>query len=147
MNATWVGQALLRKEDGPLLTGRDRFLDDLPQHGVAHVAILSSPHAHARIRSIDVSRAEAEPSVFAVLTGDEVVRISSPQRGRIPLPVSPRVYALAHDTVVYVGQPVAAVAATDRAVAEDALDLIEVDYEPLPAVVSPEAAMAPEAPI
>jgi 2-furoyl-CoA dehydrogenase large subunit len=147
MNGTWVGQPLPRTEDGPLLTGRDRFLDDFPMHGMAHVAILRSPHAHARIASIDIGRAADQRHVLAVLTGEEVVRISRPQRGRIPLPVSPMVYALAHDKVVYVGQPIAAVAAVDRAAAEDALDLIEVEYEPLPAVVTPEAALSPEAPI
>jgi 2-furoyl-CoA dehydrogenase large subunit len=147
MTGAWVGQPLLRKEDGPLLTGHDRFVDDLSMTGVAHVAILRSPHAHARIVRVDTSRAEALPGVHAALTGEEVVRVSRPQHGRIPLPASPDIYALAHDKVVYVGQPVAAVAAVDRAAAEDALDLIEVDYAPLPAVISPEAAMAPEAPI
>jgi 2-furoyl-CoA dehydrogenase large subunit len=144
---TWVGQAVPRVEDGPLLTGRDRFVDDLPMHGLAHLAILRSPHAHARISRIDVSQAASHPGVLAILTGADVVRMSKPQRGRIPLPKSPSVYALAHAKVVYVGQPVAAVAAGDRAAAEDALDLIEVEYEPLPAVVSPEAAMAPDAPV
>ncbi|MBI2756849.1 MAG: xanthine dehydrogenase family protein molybdopterin-binding subunit [Chloroflexi bacterium] len=147
LGTNWVGQPLPRKEDGPLLTGRDRFLDDIGLLGMAHVAILRSPYAHARILRVDASAAAALPSVLAVLTGEEVVRVSRPQRGRIPLPVSPQVYALAHDKVVYVGQPVAAVAAIDRATAEDALDLIEVEYEPLPAVVTPEGAMAPDAPI
>jgi 2-furoyl-CoA dehydrogenase large subunit len=144
---SWVGQALPRAEDGPLLTGQSRFLDDLVLPGMLHAAIRRSPHAHARIRRLDARRAEADPRVFGVLTGEEVARVSRPQRGRIPLPVSPKVFALAVDKVVYVGQPVAAVAAVDRAVAEDALELIDVEYEPLPAVVSPEAAMQLGAPL
>ena len=144
---SWVGQSLPRAEDGPLLTGQTRFLDDLVVPGMLHAAILRSPHAHARIRRLDAHRAEAAPGVFAILTGEEVARVSRPQRGRIPLPVSPSVFALAVDKVVYVGQPVAAVAAVDRATAEDALELIEVDYEPLPAVVSPEAAMQAGSPL
>lgn len=144
---TFVGRPIRRTEDAALLVGQGRFIDDLNLPGLAHAAYLRSFYAHARIRRIDVSRALALPGVFAVLTGDEVASQTRPQRGRVPLAHSPHVYALAHQKVVYAGQPVAAIAAIDRATAEDAAELIEVEYEPLPAVTDPVAAMEPDAPL
>lgn len=143
----WVGQAVPRTEDPALLVGRGGFIDDFALPGMAHAAYLRSPHAHARIVSMDVRRALEHPGVFAVLTGEEVASLTRPQRGRVPLPNSPKVYALAYERARYIGEPVAAVAAVDRATAEDALDLIQVAYEPLPAVVHPEDAMKPDAPL
>src|SRR5581483_1798602 len=147
MTESHVGQPVRRTEDLALLVGQGRFIDDVAMPGMAHAAYLRSPYAHARIARVDVRRAAAHPGVFAVLTGDEVARLSRPQRGRVPLANSPQVFALAHRKVCYVGQPVAAVAAVDRATAEDAAELIEVEYEPLPVVVDPERAMEPGAPL
>jgi 2-furoyl-CoA dehydrogenase large subunit len=144
---TLVGQPVRRTEDAALLVGQGRFVDDISLPGMAHAAYLRSYYAHARIVRIDVSRALAHPGVFAVLTGEEVARLTRPQRGRVPLANSPRVFALAHDRVVYAGQPVAAVAAVDRATAEDATELIEVEYEPLPVVTDPVAAIEADAPL
>ena len=142
-----VGQSIRRTEDAALLVGQGRFIDDISMPGMAHAAYLRSYHAHARIVRIDVSRAQAHPGVFAVLTGDDVALSSRPQRGRVPFANSPRIFALAHDRVVYVGQPVAAVAAIDRATAEDAAELIEIEYEPLPVVTDPLAAIERDAPL
>ena len=128
----WVGQPLFRREDAALLQGHGQFIDDLTVPRLAHVAYLRSPHAHARIVQVDTRRAETHPGVFAVLTGEEVAQLTRPQRGRIPLPNSPKVYALAYPKVRYVGEPVVAIAAVDRATAEDAAELVEVGYEVCP---------------
>ncbi len=143
----WVGQSVPRKEDSALLASRGQFIDDLTLPGLAYAAYLRSPYAHAKIVRLDVSRARAHASVFAVMTGEDVARLTQPQRGRVPLLISPKVYALAYEKVRYVGEPVVAVAAIDRATAEDVLDLIEIEYEPLPAVVRPEKAIEPDAPM
>jgi 2-furoyl-CoA dehydrogenase large subunit len=144
---TYVGQPIPRVEDAALLVGHGGFLDDMSLPGMAHAAFLRSPHAHARITRVDARAALEQPGVYAVLTGEEVARQTRPQRGRVPLANSPNVHALAHEKACYVGQPVAMVAAASRAVAEDAAELMEVEYEPLPAIVDPEAAIMPEAPL
>jgi len=143
----WVGQSVPRKEDPALLASSGQFIDDLTLPGLAHAAYLRSPHAHAKIVRLDISRVRAHADVFAVMTGEDVARLTQPQRGRVPLLFSPKVYALAYEKVRYVGEPVVAVAAIDRATAEDVLDLIEIEYEPLPAVVHPEEAIKPDAPM
>jgi len=143
----WVGQSVPRKEDPALLASSGQFIDDLTLPGLAHAAYLRSPHAHAKIVRLDVSRVRAHADVFAVMTGEDVARLTQPQRGRVPLLFSPKVYALAYEKVRYVGEPVVAVAAIDRATAEDVLDLIEIEYEPLPAVIHPEEAIKPDAPM
>ncbi len=143
----YVGQPVPRVEDDALLAGQQRFLDDLSLPGLAHVAFVRSPHAHARIRAIEPWSALGRPNVYGVLTGDEIAQQTKPQRGRVPLANSPRVYALAYQKVRYVGEPVVAVAAASRAAAEDAADAIDVDYEPLPAVVDPEDALRADAPL
>jgi 2-furoyl-CoA dehydrogenase large subunit len=143
----WVGRAQPRKEDGRLLAGRGRFVDDLGLPGMLHAAMLRSPHAHARIVSVDARAAEAVPGVAAVLTGAQAARRSGPIRPLIPTRVPLRDWCLAVDRVRFVGEPVAAVAAVDRATAEDAAERIEVVYEPLPAVVDVEAALRPGAPL
>jgi 2-furoyl-CoA dehydrogenase large subunit len=143
---TWVGRSHKRTEDPRLLTGRGHYIDDLePIAGMVHAAIVRSPHAHARIRSIDVDAARAMPGVLAVLTGDDIRRLSRP----FPLAVSEPVtyYAAAVDRARYVGEPVAVVVAEDRYLAEDAADLVTVDYDPLPCVLDPEQALRPEAPL
>src|SRR5919108_31768 len=146
LEAKWVGQALQRSEDQALLTRGGHFIDDLTLPGAAQAAYVRSPHARAEIRRIDVSRALALPGVYAAITGDDVAQLTRPQRGRVPLANSPKVYALAYQQVRYVGEPLVGIAAVDRATAEDAADLVEVEYEPLPPVIDPEEALKPDAP-
>lgn len=143
-----IGARVRRVEDPRLLTGRGRYVDDIRLPGMLEAAILRSPHPHARIVRIDIARALDLPGVYDVITGADLAGVVQPQ------PVIWRVMAdqhfsnhlaLAVDRVRYVGQHVAAVAAVDRHTAEDALDLIEVEYDPLPAVVDLESAMAPGA--
>ncbi len=142
----WVGRSLARKEDAPLLTGRGRFIDDLePVAGLRHAAILRSPHPHARIRSIDTSAAARLPGVIGVVTGAQIAQVA----GIIPSVVRSkmRFQVCATTKARYSGEPVAVVVAVDRYVAEDALELIEVDYEPLPGVAHLDDALAPDAPL
>jgi aerobic carbon-monoxide dehydrogenase large subunit len=143
MATRWVGERVERLEDERLLTGKGRYLDDLGRDALAG-AVVRSHLAHARILSIDVTEAAALDGVEAVYTWADL-----PERAARPLPLliphpdltHPRTQpVLAKDTVHYVGQAVAFVVARDRYVAEDACELIEVDYEPLPAVVGIEAA-------
>ncbi len=144
--AKWLGRSLERREDAALLRGAGRFMADLsPLPGLRHAAVLRSPHAHAEIRGVDVSRAEAAHGVVGVLTGRDVSRMSEPFANVLRLPAP--YYPCAVDRVRFFGEPVAVVVAEDRYLAEDALTLIEVDYRPLPAVVDPEAALAPDAPV
>jgi 2-furoyl-CoA dehydrogenase large subunit len=144
---TWVGRAVPLKEDARLVAGRGRFLDDLDAGRVLHVAMLRSPHAHARIVSLDAGAAAALPGVAAVLTGREAATLSRPIRPLIPTPVPIDDWCLAVDRARFVGEPVAAVAAVDRATAEDALELIRVEWEPLDAAVDAEAGARGEAPL
>ncbi|CAO3428025.1 xanthine dehydrogenase family protein molybdopterin-binding subunit [Azospirillum endophyticum] len=141
-NQSWIGQSLKRREDPRLLTGRGIFVDDVTLPRMAHAAVLASPHAHARIVSIDTTKARALPGVFLVMTGTEAAL----QTGPLPTLSSPPVlqHCIAVDRVRHVGEPVAAVVAVDRYVAEDAVALIEVEYDVLPAVVDPEAAILAE---
>jgi 2-furoyl-CoA dehydrogenase large subunit len=143
----WIGAAVPRKEDARLTTGRGAYLDDIARPGLLHAAMLRSPHAHARIAALDTAEAERWPGVLALLTGAEAAGLSQPIRPLIPTPVPLRDWCLAVDRARFVGEPVAAVAAVDRATAEDALERIRVVYEALPAVVDPEAAMRPDAPL
>lgn len=144
--ARWVGQSLLRDEDRQLLTGRGRYIDDLGvSTRTAEAAILRSPHGHARLRGIDVSQALALPGVHAVVTARELRRFGSPLVAGLKIPVE--CWPLAVDKVRYYGEPVAMVVADNRYIAEDALDLIEVDYEPLAAEIDPLKALAPDAPV
>ncbi len=136
---------LARIEDAPLLTGRGRFLDDLdPLPGTLVAAIVRSPHPHARIRALHLDRARAHPGVAAVIGPDEVTQTMRP----FPLTVDTAMpyYPCATDKTRFVGEPVAVVVARDRYTAEDAADLVAVDYETLPAVVDTEKARAPDAP-
>jgi 2-furoyl-CoA dehydrogenase large subunit len=136
---TWVGQPLQRLEDEALLRGEGRFVDDLdPVPNARHAAVLRSPFAHARILRLDPSAALELPGVVGVLTGADVVELSRPFPAGIDSPVPQ--YAAAHEVARYVGEPVAVVVARDRYVAEDALDLIDVEYEPLTPILDAEAA-------
>jgi 2-furoyl-CoA dehydrogenase large subunit len=139
-----VGQRMPRVEDDALLTGRGRFADDLgARPGTLHAAVLRSPHAHARVLSVDAAPALAWPGVRAVLTGADVKAWTRPFVVGVKSPMEH--YCLAVDTVRYVGEPVAVVMAETRALAEDALDAIVVQYEALPAVVDVEDAIAADA--
>ncbi|HEV2438495.1 MAG TPA: xanthine dehydrogenase family protein molybdopterin-binding subunit [bacterium] len=145
----YVGAPLRRREDRRLLTGASRFLDDIRLPGMVHAAIVRSPHAHARVVRLEPGAARAMPGVVAVLTARD---LPSPVP-RIPAPaVFPGVAAATHplladEIVRYVGQPVAVVAADSRYTAEDAAEAVQVEYEPLPAVVDVDAALAPGAPV
>lgn len=145
----YTGTSHLRTEDARLLSGHAQFIDDIAVQGMAEGAILRSPLAHARIVSIDVSEAKALPGVYDVITGAELAGVAGPMPVIWrPIPdqrIAPAP-ALAHDTVRWVGQGVAAVVAENRYIAEDALELIDVDYEPLPAIADLDDALAEGAP-
>ena len=148
--ATLFGSGIKRREDPRFLTGRGTYVDDIKLTGLCHAAILRSPHAHAVIRSIDVAAAKSAPGVVAVFTGKDLADkvIPVPCAWAVPscelkLPAHP---LLAHEKVRHVGDGVAMVVATSREAARDALELIEVDYQALPAVVNPEDATKPNAP-
>lgn len=134
----FIGRDADRAENPRLLTGEAEYIDDITLPNMAHAAVLRSPHAHARIESIDTKEAEVLDGVEVVLTGEDAAEATGP----LPTFASPPVeqYCIAKDRVRHVGEAVAAVVAEDRYIAEDALDLIEVEYDPLPAVVDPEEA-------
>jgi carbon-monoxide dehydrogenase large subunit len=143
-----------RLEDARLLAGGGRFVEDVAPQGALFGVFLRSPHAHARLLSLDIAAAAAMPGVAAVLTAEDVRRfgagsVSRPAplkgRGGTMLAVPPRP-ALAEERVLHVGQPVALVVAESLAAARDAAEAIAVDYAPLPAVVDARAALAPGAP-
>ncbi|HTZ45445.1 MAG TPA: xanthine dehydrogenase family protein molybdopterin-binding subunit [Jatrophihabitans sp.] len=143
--ATEIGQARKRKEDRHLITGATTWTDNLTLPGMVHLAILRSPMAHARIGSVDVAPALERTGVIAAFSG----RDFADSQGTIPCawPVTPDMVnpghpSLAVDTVNHVGEAVAVVVARDKAAAQDALEAIEVEYEPLPVVLDMEAAVA-----
>ena len=134
----WIGRSMKRVEDPRLLTGHGTYADDIHLSGMAHAAVLRSPHAHARIKSINTSKAKALPGVILVMTGAEAAE----QAGPLPCFANPPVkqMCIAVDRVRHVGEPVAAVVAESRYIAEDALELIDVTWETLPVMADPEAA-------
>jgi carbon-monoxide dehydrogenase large subunit len=150
-----IGQPVSRFEDPRLVRGGGRYVDDMVLPGMAFGHVLRSPHAHARVRAIDIGKAEAAPGVLAVLTG---VDWKASGWGDLPVPggmkrrdgnpmYRPRYPALVSDRVRWVGDCVAFVVAETYLQAVDAAELIEVDYEPLPAIVSTAEAVAPGAPL
>ncbi|MGE3597502.1 MAG: xanthine dehydrogenase family protein molybdopterin-binding subunit [Dehalococcoidia bacterium] len=144
-----IGASIQRVEDARLTTGRGQFIDDIALPHMLEAAILRSRVAHAKILRIDASRALALPGVYTVLTGRELAEITHPQPIMwrvLPEQRETNTHAMAVDRVRWVGQAVAAVVARDRYVAEDALALIEVEYEPLPVVHDLESALAEGAP-
>jgi carbon-monoxide dehydrogenase large subunit len=143
-NPRYIGRAVPRIEDPQLVTGRTEFIDNLTMPGMLHCAILRSPHAHARIVSIDAVEAEKLPGVAAVLTRDDVKRWANPMQ---TVPAGWGSYCLADRKVRFVGEPVVAVAAASRYLAEDALESITIEYEPIPAVADAHAALEPGAPL
>ena len=144
-----VGTKVKRREDPRLVQGLSHYVDDLRMADVMHVAILRSPHAHARISNIDKDAASALAGVVSVVTGADIGDSvgSVPCAAANPTLRTPPHPVLAQDEVRYVGEPVAAVVAEDSYTARDAIDLIEVDYEPLPAVSDLEKALQPGSPL
>ncbi|MCI0695947.1 molybdopterin-dependent oxidoreductase [candidate division KSB1 bacterium] len=149
MSTRVFGSAIKRREDPRLITGEAKYLDDIQLPGMAHAAILRSSYAHAKINSINTKKAAKVPGVIAVLTGQDFKDLPALpcawQAGGVKNNVNmPRVLEI--DRVTFTGAGVAVVVAENRYIAEDALSLIEVDYEPLPAVVDSEKATQPGAP-
>jgi carbon-monoxide dehydrogenase large subunit len=147
--APFVGRALKRKEDPRLIQGISHYVDDISLPGMLHVAFVRSPYAHARVRSVETSKAKVAPGVVAVVTGADLGTSIGmvPCAAQIPdMKAAPRP-VLATDRVRFVGEAVAVVVAEDRYAARDAADLVEVDYEPLTPVVGPEKAIAKGAPV
>ncbi|MFH9616399.1 xanthine dehydrogenase family protein molybdopterin-binding subunit [Streptomyces pratensis] len=156
---SWIGRSVPRVEDDRLLRGNGRYVDDIALPGAVEAAFLRSPHAHARIDSVDVKAALEAPGVIAVWTGADVAdlppmlnkeelrtppglaELLDPTVRMTPMPL------LAADKVLYVGQPVALVVAENRYLAEDALELVDVRYTPLPVLVDPEDALSERAPL
>jgi carbon-monoxide dehydrogenase large subunit len=137
-----VGARVVRVEDQRILTGRGRYIDDLHLPNMLHAAFLRSPLAHARITGVDVAGARQAPGVVAVFTGEDMKKMTTAVS--VPMAMGqkvPEFYALVTDRVRMVGDLVAMVVAESRYEAEDACELIDVEYEPLPAVVSYEAAL------
>src|SRR5512136_176318 len=137
--AKWVGQPIQRKEEDRLVRGKGIFVDDQKLTGMLHICFVRSAYAHAKITRVDVSKAAALPGVVCTLTGAEVKGLVQPF-----IEIGPDVgqkiadYPMAFDKVVYQREPVAAVVAETRMGAEDAAELVEVDYEPLLAVMTAE---------
>ncbi len=145
----WIGERHERLEDARLVRGLGRFVDDQEAPGMVYMVVGRCPYAHARILSIDVTKAERIDGVLGVLVGDDVVARTDPISVLRPLTAVPAVpyYSMAQTLGCFEGQPVVAVVAEDRYVAEDALDAIVIEYEPLTAVVSAEAALEEDSPV
>ncbi len=142
----WVGQSIPRVEDAALLTGKGRFIDDLGvRPGTLYAAILRSPHAHAEILSIDGEAARRADGVVAVLTGDDIKVLTT----SLVVGVKAKVecWPIAVGRGRYVGESVAVVVASDRYKAEDAVDLIDVQYRALSANIDPLQALSPSSPV
>lgn len=160
VRSAMMGARVKRKEDPRLITGSSMYTGDLFMVGMLHAAFYRSPYAHARIKSIDVSQAQAAPGVFGVYTDDDLLQFSEPLGGSgasgdaeieaveddAPIPI-PNVHTLASGKVRWVGEPVAVVLADTEAQARDAAELVQIEWEELPAVVDFEAAMEPGAPL
>ena len=149
----FIGRSMTRREDRRLLTGRGQFIADLDLPHMLHAAFVRSPLAHARIKSIDLSRALAAPGVVFALTGPELAQLVPPVPDtQLALPskwtalvqhkfINPQQPLLARDKVRHVGEALAVIVAENRYAAEDAAELVELDLDPLPAVLDPEAAL------
>jgi carbon-monoxide dehydrogenase large subunit len=148
---TWIGQSVARKEDRKLLTGQGSFVDNMTLPGTIYMALVRSPYAHARISGVDTKQAAAAEGVVAVFSGADLAEDWKASLPTAWLPTedtaSPMHRPLATDKARYEGDAVAVVVADSRAAANDAAELVVVDYEPLDAVVDPEAALADGAPI
>ncbi len=144
----WGGQSVKRKEDKRLLQGEGVFVDDVKRHGMGYLHFVRSPYAHAHITRVDVSVAEAIDGVYGTLTGEEVAALTDPffQISSVP-GANIKDFALAVGKVRYVGEPIVAVVAETRELARDASELVEVDYEPLGAVVDARTAQHADTPV
>ncbi len=147
----WVGQSLKRKEDRRLLIGDGQYLPDLVLPRMVIMGLVRSIHAHAKITRIDTAQAAALPGVLAVVTGDEFAGwdpiLSDLSTPNLPGETKRPVYwPLSRGEVKYVGDPLVAVVARDKYTLEDALELVDIDYDPLPVVLDPEYALRPDAP-
>ncbi len=147
MGTRFIGERIRRREDPRLLMGAGRFVADIAAPGALHAAILRSPHAHARIRRMDLAEARRAPGVACAVAAADLGAANAPFPLLVPNPAlkafMPR--GLAADVVRYVGEPVAAVVAASRYAAEDALERIAVAYEPLAAALDPRGALEPGA--
>jgi 2-furoyl-CoA dehydrogenase large subunit len=144
----YKGQSVPRKEDRRLVQGQGVFVDDVKRHGMGYIFFVRSPYAHAHITSIDVSKAEAIKGVYGTLTGEEVASLTDPffQISSVP-GGNIKDYALAVGKVRYVGEAIVAVVAETRELARDASELVEIEYEPLDAVVDARRAQDPSTPV
>src|SRR5882762_9529492 len=133
-----VGKRLRRREDPRLITGTATYVDDMKMPGMLYAVIVRSPHAAATIKSMDISKAAAHPGVAAVFTGKDTEKVGPvPCGASLPGLRVPHHYILAIERVYFVGHPVAVVVASDRYIAADAADLIEVDWDVHQAVADP----------
>ncbi len=147
---TYTGQSIKRFEDHRLLTGQSSFVDDMTRPGLLHALMIRSPHGHARIRGVDASAALALPGVAAVITAQDIADVAQlPTRESSDADEMhpPRHPALAIDKACYAGQPVAIVLADNIYTAQDAVELVNIDYEILPAVIDPREAASGNAPV
>ncbi|MBI5879765.1 MAG: molybdopterin-dependent oxidoreductase [Chloroflexi bacterium] len=143
MGLDTFGKGIKRREDPRLITGKGTYVDNMKMVGMAHAYILRSPYAHARIIKIDVAKAKAQPGVLDVFVGKDMEALGSiPCGWSHPGLITPKHPVVAIDEVNYVGDPVAVIVAEDRYIARDAADLIDVEYDPLPAVIDLEKAVA-----
>src|SRR6266702_4062291 len=149
--AALLGSPIKRREDPRLITGQATYVDDIKLPGMVHMTVLRSPYGHARINSINTDAARQYPGVLAVYTAQDLKGVVGNVAIAVPLGHIANGMGvhgpLAEGKVRFYGDPVAVVIAEDRYVARDARDLIEVDYEPLPAIVDVEKAMQPGAPL
>src|SRR5947208_2543423 len=150
--AAMLGSPINRREDPRLITGQSTYVDDIKLHGMLHMSVLRSPYGHARINGINTEAARKQPGVVAIYLAEDLKGVV----GNIPIaaPLPPHITngmgrrgPLAEGKVRFYGDPVAVVIAENRYVARDALDLIDIDYEALPAIVDVEKAMQDGAPL
>src|SRR5207247_4390587 len=139
-----MGHSIKRKADHRFSPGKGTYVDDVVLPGMLYLDIVRSPHAHAKIVKIDAAKAMAVPGVLAVITGQDLAKYNLHW---MPTLMSDTQMVLPVEKVMYQAQEVAAVLATDRYIAADGVEAVEVDYDPLPAVVDPLQALRPDAPV
>ena len=139
-----MGHSVKRKEDARFIRGKGTYVDDIQLPGMVYLDIVRSPFAHAKIKKIDVSKATAIPGVATVITGET---LAGYKLHWMPTLMSDTQMVLPVEKVMHQGQEVAAVVATDRYIAADGVEAVEVEYEPLPVVVDPFKALEPGAPV